>query len=183
MQEQGYTGDLSNVLGLSLPGDVVTLLGDQVTVSMPAKSLSAIASGSASTYSLPDIGARVLTSDPTRAQSVLDRLMRSSSPYSTPPTLNDRVQGNTYLVATSASYLDQIANTSGGLGAQEKFRKVAPGWEKANSLIYLDLAPLSQAMTRQSGEYSTFLGSLTAAGQTTVYGKDSTESLLIVSRS
>ena len=183
MKSAGYNPeDVLSQEGWRMPDDVVTLLGEQTTVAMSNDGLTDAVNGNINYYDggVPEIGARVTSSNPTAVKSLVDRLVNNSS-YSS--NINQDVRGNAYIVASTSSYLDALANGGGGLGALPKFTKVVPNWQNAAMVGYLDLAPLSSKLTQGSAEYSQFLGSLQAVGITSTYNQDTTESTIILSRS
>ena len=183
MKGNGYNPeDILSQQGWRMPDDVVTLLGEQTTVAMSNDGLTDVVNGNINYYDggVPEIGARVTSSNPTAVKSLVDRLANNSS-YSS--TINQDVRDNAYIVASTSSYLDALANGGGGLGALPKFTKVVPNWQNAAMVGYLDLAPLSSKLTQGSGEYSQFVGSLQAVGITSTYNQDTTESTIILSRS
>lgn len=168
--------------GWRMPDDAVTVLGDQITIAISEDGLQDLADGNIGLYNrrLLEMGARVTTDDPSAAKSVVNRFLGE---IDSSDMVEQDVRDNTYILASSSSYVDELAKGSGGLGTQPKFTKVVPNWQNASALGYLDLGPFSSKMAQSSGEYSQFVGSLQAIGLTSTYNQDTAESTIILSRS
>jgi hypothetical protein len=115
--------------GLSLPGDVVSLLGTNLTAAVDENGLDG---------STPKIGAR-LTTDVAKAQEVLGKIEKLlSASGATAPQLG-KVPGDGVLsIASSQEYAQQLA-AAGTLGESETFQTAIPDGDASTFALFVDL--------------------------------------------
>ncbi|MCC5574045.1 DUF3352 domain-containing protein [Microtetraspora sp. AC03309] len=114
--------------GLTLPDDLVTLLGKSITVAVDGEGLNS---------DQPN-GGVVLRTDPAKAREVLAKLEASAAGGGVAPQLV-KVEGDGKLVvATSQDYANKLSG-QGTLADSETFQLAMPGAENATFGLYADL--------------------------------------------
>jgi len=109
--------------GLSLPGDLETILGHNIMVALDSEGLTADVLAGADPSRI-NLGAR-FTNDPTKLDVVYDRLLGlvdSEVDQAMPFVKKDVADG--LVVATNESYADKLGALDGALGDTEAFRSV-----------------------------------------------------------
>ncbi|WP_433218467.1 DUF3352 domain-containing protein [Microtetraspora malaysiensis] len=114
--------------GIRLPDDLVTLLGESVTVAVDREGL---------TGDQPNAGV-VLRTDPAKAREVLTKLEASAAEGGVAPELVKAEGDGKLVVATSQDYAKTLS-TAGTLGDEEAFRLAVPGADNATFGLYADL--------------------------------------------
>ncbi|HEX2706319.1 MAG TPA: DUF3352 domain-containing protein [Candidatus Lustribacter sp.] len=117
--------DLGTQLGLTLPADLLTLLGSSLTVAVPEQDFGS---------DLPTVGLKVDSPDATKAASLIEGMFASAG--STPLPMS--VQGSTYYLSTTESYLDAL-KSGGTLGSTPAFAAAVPNADTATAAMYVDL--------------------------------------------
>lgn len=117
--------------GLTLPDDLVALLGNTFTVSVSGTTIKQLASFPQTL----EVGLRVNTDEAVRAQKVLRILAADLLPEGDLTT----VDGSILVAATTTDYLDRMSGTGGRLSGEDKFLKALPDHAKANQACYVDL--------------------------------------------
>lgn len=119
---------IQELLGISFPDDVKTVLGDRAVVAFGGLELAG----------LPDVAIRSHPSDLSTAQSLADTL--SSTLSSTPVNVDVSTAGDDLVLATSSAYGEQIAK-AGGLGDKSEVKTALDGMPDAvNVAAYVDLS-------------------------------------------
>lgn len=151
-------------LGLSLPGDLATLLGSRLTLSLPKQDLQAMGGSS-----VPTIGLESVTSDPARAEAVVTKVTEASGVDN---LVSHQVDGDTLFLATTPDYLKALTAT-GSLGSTARFTTAVPDADGATASAYVDLEALRPQLTQgASADAKPLLQSLTAAGFSAKIGTD-----------
>ncbi|MET8866159.1 DUF3352 domain-containing protein [Nonomuraea sp. NPDC004580] len=115
--------------GLSLPGDLATVVGKNFTVAVDSEGLD--------TNQIKG-GVRVAT-DAAKAQAIVDKVLNAMSQNGQPAPQIAKVAGDgVFTVATSQDYAKKLAE-EGTLGESETFRTAIPNADDANYAIFVDL--------------------------------------------
>ncbi|MEW9547615.1 DUF3352 domain-containing protein [Nonomuraea sp. NPDC050783] len=115
--------------GLSLPGDLATVLGRNLTVAVDSEGLGG---------DQINAGVRVAT-DPAKAQAILDKVQQALTASGQPAPKIARVAGDgVYTVATSDGYAKKLT-AEGTLGESETFRTAIPDADESTYALYVDL--------------------------------------------
>ncbi|GAA4563534.1 DUF3352 domain-containing protein [Planotetraspora kaengkrachanensis] len=117
--------------GLSIPDDVVTLLGKSLTIALDQEGLDG---------QQPNVGA-VLTTDPVKAQGIVTKLEGILAGSGAPLRLATKPGDGQLVVASSPEYADKLS-TKGTLGDSESFKLAVPEADKATYAMYVDLDKL-----------------------------------------
>lgn len=129
--------------GLDLPDDLRLLLGSNLLVALDRSGLRGGA---------PEVGARVTTTEPARADSLLDQLV--SGAWEVPPFVH-RATDDGYVAASTEAQAARITAGAGGerLGDVPAFRRALPDVDAARFAAWVDLDAVLQAMagTRDGG--------------------------------
>jgi hypothetical protein len=159
--------------------DLTAALGKQATVAMSNSTLKSYADSSYAN-SLPEIGFKVNTSNPTRLKAMVQGSYSSS-------TMKIAQNGDTVSMAYTDAYLAKLSvNTGDKLSGSAKFNAVVPDYSKASIAAYLDLSSLSGAWSKTSSvdsDYVDFLKALSAVGLSVRPTNDGATWSLRVSRS
>ena len=133
-QFQSQLRDFESSTGLSLPADLKTLLGDNITVAMNADGLnqSALDSGN---FSSLNIGVRT-TGDQAAQQAVVDKL--NTAMQGSGATLATSRHDGGVTIATNSGYAEALAG-DGSLGDEAAFKDAVPDAGKAVGIAYLDV--------------------------------------------
>ncbi|MFC0862963.1 DUF3352 domain-containing protein [Sphaerimonospora cavernae] len=122
--------------GLTMPDDLVTLLGKSFTLALDGEDLN-LATPPGGTG--PKVGT-ILETDPAKAESVLAKLEAAGADAG--QAAPGKAHGDGKLIfATSQDYADKLA-TAGTLRDSESFQKAVPGAEDAGFALYADLDKL-----------------------------------------
>lgn len=148
--------------GLTLPDDLVALLGNTFTVSVSGTTIKQLASFPQTL----EVGLRVNTDEAVRAQQVLRILAADLLPEGDLTT----VDGSILVAATTTDYLDRMSGTGGRLSGEDKFLKALPDHAKANQACYVDLEAALADATSSAGDYRAFVSSLRSFGAEYVSG-------------
>jgi Protein of unknown function (DUF3352) len=143
--------------GLTLPDDLVTLLGSGLTVAVDERGLNA---------GRPGIGA-VMTTDPAKARIVLARLERFLADAGTPFRPATSTGDGTFAVASTQAYADGLTAGATGakLGDTETFKLAVPDAANANYVVYADLDKAERLYLNQlQGEERADVEALRAVG-------------------
>ncbi|MEV4563097.1 DUF3352 domain-containing protein [Nonomuraea sp. NPDC049419] len=115
--------------GLSLPGDLATVVGKNFTVAVDSEGLD--------TNQIKG-GVRVAT-DAAKAQAIVDKVLNAMSQNGQPAPQIAKVAGDgVFTVATSQDYAKKLAE-EGTLGESETFQTAIPNADDANYAIFVDL--------------------------------------------
>ena len=151
-------------LGITLPDDLVTLLGSRLTLSMPKQDLRSLGGSD-----LPTIGLQSVTDDPARADEVVTKVTTLAGVDN---YVTDQVKDGSLYLATTPDYLRTLT-TTGTLGGSTRFTTAVPDAGKAQAVVYLDLEALRPLLTQDaSADSKPLLESLTAAGLSVTTGAD-----------
>ncbi|GAA3134641.1 hypothetical protein GCM10020001_066590 [Nonomuraea salmonea] len=115
--------------GLSLPGDLATVVGKNFTVAVDSEGLD--------TNQIKG-GVRVAT-DAAKAQAIVDKVLNAMSQNGQPAPQVAKVAGDgVFTLATSQDYAKKLAE-EGTLGESETFQTAIPNAGDANYAIFVDL--------------------------------------------
>jgi hypothetical protein len=174
------TGALSELTGLDLPGDLTTLSGNGVTVSLSGSLDPEALDNSTDASQLP-VAIR-LDGDPAKIKPILDKLLAKL-----PPAAADQVKydasGSTVVIGPDADYRAQLLK-KGDLGGTKDFRDVVPHADHAQAVFYLDfsqLQPLFKDMTDGDQQVLDNLAHLRALGSSTWIDGDTAYGLFRIS--
>jgi hypothetical protein len=156
-------GSLDDALATSGVGkdDIAALVGRSVTVAMPSP--EKLVPGQSE---IPDIGVVIVGDDPDLAQENVERWLeyQVSNGYL---ELHDSVDGDTYVVATTRSLQQDLAEPGERLSGVDKFTKAVPEAGQAGMAAYLDLESLTPLAREYTGDYQKFVSGLRSVGATT----------------
>src|SRR6476469_2534757 len=124
---------MESQLGISLPGDLQTLLGRNLVLAVPDQDF---ASGD------PQFGARV-TTDAAKANAVVTRLERLAIQAGGELPIVHQAQGDQFYLASSQAYLDKLT-ADGTLGDSEAFTAAVPDAKDAQYVLFADLDRLEK---------------------------------------
>lgn len=115
--------------GLSLPDDLVTLLGKNITIALDANGLDG---------DQPKFGAKVVT-DPAKAQEIVGKIEKYLTESGTAVPQFAKVPGDgIFALASSPEYAAEL-NKEGALGDNETFQLAIPNADEATFAAYVDL--------------------------------------------
>ena len=122
--------DQARRVGLTLPGDLEKLLGDNLTLSV---------SGDLSGQ--PSLLAAASSKDPAAAKAVLDKLLALAGPSAT-PAVAQGVDGDTLYVASSGRVIDgaRAGGAARALTSTDLFRRAVADPGHAQFVLYVDLS-------------------------------------------
>lgn len=150
-------------LKLSLPDDLVALLGNSLVLAASSDTVEHFMSSST-----PEVGLRVNSDAASRAEQVLHTLSDGASPESVHTTVN----GSVLVAGTTAGYRDRIAGGGERLSSNEWFAKAVPDHAKATFAAWVDPQAVfgNRDVGSITGDYSEFLSSLRGWGSQFVPG-------------
>ncbi|MEU7001357.1 DUF3352 domain-containing protein [Nonomuraea sp. NPDC046570] len=120
--------------GLSLPDDLGTMLGKNLTVAVDGEGLDA---------QMPKVGVRIVT-DPAKAEAIMAKIEKAlTDSGQAAPKLNKQSGDGTYTIATTPEYAKQLAE-EGTLGDSETFQTAIPDAGSATFALYVDLDKIEQ---------------------------------------
>ncbi|MFC4534363.1 DUF3352 domain-containing protein [Sphaerisporangium dianthi] len=115
--------------GLSLPEDLVTLLGGNITLAVDERGLDG---------AVPNAGA-VLSTDPAKAQEIVTKIEKFVADSGAgAPQLTKVAADGRLIIAASQQYADELA-ADGTLGGSETFTTAIPDADSATAALYVDL--------------------------------------------
>ncbi len=165
--------EVERQLGVSIPGDVETLLGKQFDLVVSEKSVK---------DKLPVLGLRLIT-DTTKAQGILDKLntlwKQSGGDAANTFGLNQKTAGDVLYVGSTASYADELA-AGGSLGDDATLKEAVKDLDKQHSVLYVNLDKIEHLYLEgmPSGQERDAVASLKAVGAGTVKNGDRYDSTL-----
>ncbi|GAA3686750.1 hypothetical protein GCM10022224_059580 [Nonomuraea antimicrobica] len=118
-------------LGLNLPGDLATFVGQNLTVAVDGEGLGG---------DQVKGGVRIAT-DPAKAQAILDKVLQGLSQGQPAPQLAKATGDGVFAVATTDEYAKKLAE-EGTLGDSETFQTAVPNADEANVALFVDLDKL-----------------------------------------
>lgn len=139
---EDVTGELKAMesqLGISLPGDLQTLLGRNLVLAVPDQDF---ASGDN-----PQFGARV-TTDASRADAVVTRLERLALQSGGELPIVHQAKGDQFYLASSRDYLGKLT-ADGTLGDSTAFTAAVPDAKDAQYVLFADLDRLEKSYLDQ----------------------------------
>jgi len=134
-------GALSRLTGLNLPGDLTTLAGEGVTVSL-GSGLEPEALENSTDASQVPVAIR-LSGDPAKIKPVLDKLLAKLPPQAAEQVKYDAA-GTSVVIGPDADYRAQVLK-KGDLGASKDLQDVVPHADQARAVLFLDFAQLQPA--------------------------------------
>ncbi|MFC4589287.1 DUF3352 domain-containing protein [Sphaerisporangium corydalis] len=141
--------------GIALPGDLVTLLGKNLTVALDGQGLDG---------ATPNVGA-VLTTDTAKAQAVITKIegFLAASGTAAPQIAKAQADGRLILSSTQG-YAGSLAK-EGTLGESETFKIAIPDADSATAAVYVDLDKIEKYyLGSLQGEERANLKTLRAVG-------------------
>ncbi len=144
-------------LGMSLPDDLVALLGNSFTAAASSETVQQFM-GSGTT----EIGLRVNSDAASRAEQVLHTLADGVSPDG----ISTTVDGSVLVAATTAGYRDRIAGGGDRLSGNEWFAKAVPDHAKATFAAWVDVQAVvgNRDVSPGTGDYELFVSALRGWG-------------------
>ena len=123
-------GQAESQFGLVLPGDLKVLLGSNLLLSLdPA----------GSDHSSINLGARVTTSDPKRANTLIGRLTGGAAGKGSGFEIVHKATADGYVLASSTAAADRLTATPGKrLGDLDAFRRALPDVDGARFALWID---------------------------------------------
>lgn len=116
-------------MGLTLPDDLVTLLGKNLTIAVDEEGLDG---------DTPKGGVRIQT-DAAKAQAVLDKITKSFQDSGQPvPEFGKVAADGVFTVGTTQDYAQKLSE-QGNLGDSETFKTAVPNAGDANFALFVDL--------------------------------------------
>ncbi|WP_169950257.1 DUF3352 domain-containing protein [Microbispora sp. H11081] len=150
--------------GLSLPDDLVTLLGRTFTLAVDEQDLDG---------PLPRVGA-VLTTDTAKARDLVTRLQAQLNGTGMPAEVATAEHDGQFVIASTEEYAAALG-TGGGLGESETFRTAVPDAGNATYAVYADLDRLEKLyLDDVKGEARADVEMLRAIGLSGTHGQDGT---------
>ncbi len=147
-------GQIEDELDVTLPDDLKVLLGRSFTLALPQQDLA--------TSDEPTIGGKIVSSDPVRAEALVERLDQAMG-----GVLTHRLDSGTLYLSTTPSYVDTL-KVGGNLGGTDAFKAAVGDVDGANIVLYADLDRLEAAyLPTLEGDTKAFAESLRAVGATT----------------
>jgi hypothetical protein len=176
--------------GIKLPADVVTLLGEELTVGIDERGLEdALPSGSASSSGtaetdvggLPMVGLRS-TTDVAKAKSLLPKIDQMVAATGAPVELGTATGSDVIAIATTQDYADELV-AGGDLGSSESFKAAVADASDAQFGLFADLDKLEklylQAVPEEERGNLEPLKAVGMSGTTTADGGTFTLRLLV----
>ncbi|WP_182882735.1 DUF3352 domain-containing protein [Microbispora sp. H10949] len=136
------TLDAARQYGLSLPDDLVTLLGRNLTLALDERGLDG---------SQPHFGA-VLTTDAAKAQDVVDRVKAYLDGIERPADFATAGGDGRFVLATTPEYAATLGGGGGALAESETFRLAVPDAGNATYAVYADLDRLEKLYLSGAGD-------------------------------
>ncbi len=150
-------------IGLSLPDDLVALLGNSFIVAASADTLTNLATFPETL----EIGVRASSDDAARAEQVLLTLASGAVPGED----LTRVDGSILVAGTTTDYRDRMAGDGPRLTTKEWFTKAVPDHARATFAAWVDLEALAAGGSSGGGDdYKEFLSALRGWGIQFVQG-------------
>ncbi|GAA4194026.1 hypothetical protein GCM10022252_37920 [Streptosporangium oxazolinicum] len=126
---QQFADQAKQRYGLALPDDLVTLLGENITLALDSNGLSG---------NQPRFGAKIVT-DPAKAQEVVGKIEKFLVDSGTAVPQLAKVPGDGVFVLASAQDYATELNKDGALGDSETFQLAVPNAGEATFAVYADL--------------------------------------------
>lgn len=146
--------------GLDLPDDLKVLLGSNLVLGLDRAGLRG---------GKPELGARVVTSEPARADALLDKLLTKAGVVSGVPPVVHRATDDGYVLASTQAQAARLTDTATGdrLGDVSAFRSALPDVDGARFAAWVDLREVLAAFAGQrDGGLPKDLRPLQGAGMT-----------------
>ncbi|MEO3871892.1 DUF3352 domain-containing protein [Nonomuraea sp. B12E4] len=151
---KGIFDAFTSQTGLNLPGDLATLLGQNLTAALDSEGLA---------QQQFKVGARAVT-DPAKAQAILDKILTANQPA----LQLAKIAGDGVLtVGTTDEYAKKLAE-DGTLGDSETFQTAIPEGDESSYAVYVDLDKVeSLYLASMQGDEKANLQVLKAVGLST----------------
>jgi len=162
-QAQAEIDAFETETGFSIPEDISTLLGDNLTIAVDSEGLSPENLQDPSDIANLGFGAR-FTTDPDAITDLIERIQSLLGQQGVPVELITRDTDDGLVLASNDDYADQLAD-GGSLGDSETFQTAVPDASEAAYAFYLDVDQL-EAAAEAFGETEEIeeLSSLSAVG-------------------
>jgi hypothetical protein len=142
MSKEDAMRELSRQTGLDVPGDIETLLGSGVSLSIGDDFDLEAAENSDDGSGLPI--AVTVKGDPAAIEGVLDKIRAKAGDV---PFLGSDSGGGLVAIGPSAEYRQHVLD-GGGLGDTDAFSSVVPDAGSASSLFYVDIDALEPSIKK-----------------------------------
>ena len=128
-----------------LPDDLVTLLGDSLTLAVGSRNLETLPTlSSPADLANLDIGL-AFVSDPTKAKDLADRLVSFADGFDVPLAASSTANGA--VIATNGAAAKALGG-GGALGKDDTFTKVVPDADKAFGALYVNIGAILTALSK-----------------------------------
>ncbi|MDQ3627721.1 MAG: DUF3352 domain-containing protein [Actinomycetota bacterium] len=172
-QTQAEIDAFESETGFSVPEDVSTLLGDNLTVALDAEGLTPENLQDPSDIANVGFGAR-FTTDPDAIRDLIERIQSLLGEQGVPVELSTRDTDDGLVLASNDDYADQLAD-GGSLGDSATFQAAVPDASEAEVVFYLDFDRLRTVVEDFGGsEDVEQLASLKAFGVSSTQDDDTT---------
>lgn len=164
---------------LDIPGDLSTLLGDELTIALDDEGLQDLFAGNVSEDKLPKVGLRS-TTDATKGKAVVDKVQSVLTSSGVPFKLGTASGDGKVTVAADQAYADKLLS-GGKLGDSEAF-KAAISSTDVTGALYVDTDKLEKYyLDKAPADAKAWLQPIRAVGATTTGTADGgTYSLRVV---
>lgn len=149
-QAQAQIDAFESETGFSIPEDLSTLLGENLTVALDAEGLSPDNLQGASDIANLGFGAR-FTTDPDAIRDLVDRIQSLLGEQGVPVQLSTADTDDGLVLASNDDYADQLAG-GGSLGDSDAFKSAVPDAADAEVVFYLDFDRLETVVEDFGGE-------------------------------
>lgn len=159
--------DIQASTGLTFPGDLATLLGEQITVGIDSEGLGPDADPSS--LADLDLGVR-MKSDPAELTPVVDKLTSSLSSAMGPDAADDlysQETDNGMVVATNEDYASKLTDGGGGLGGSDAYQNAVPDGDDAVNVVYVNFDELAKVAPEDDEDTAQMLDPIEAFGLST----------------
>ncbi len=154
---------IANEYGVTLPDDLVVLLGKSLTFSMPDQDFANMGQS----QDPPSIGAKLVSTNGKRAGEVLQSLVDKTG---TDSFVKQKVDGDKVFLATTDTYLAAIRE-DGTLGQTDAFKKAVADGDKATSVMFVNLDKLEPTYLKSvPADLQEFTKALSAVGVSNTMG-------------
>jgi len=176
---------IESQFGITIPGDIVTLLGEELTIAVDERGLSDAMLAGSETGTPPSqpplVGIRS-TTDVKKAEGVLGKLQELVAATGAPITLATATGSDSAVIATTQEYAKELVR-GGDLGSNEAFQAAVVDVDKAHFAMFADLDKLEklygQAVPPERMENLEPLRAVGMSGTTTADGGTFTVRVLV----
>ncbi|MCW2771587.1 MAG: hypothetical protein JWR27_3020 [Aeromicrobium sp.] len=143
---QDFIDEIERDTGLRLPEDLETLFGDNLTLAVGSRNVEQLPTfGGPDDLSTLDV-ALSLTSDPTKALDLVQRLADLAADVGTPLVAAPTDRGA--VLATNQDAADAVSDPDGTLGDRDTFSEVVPDAEDSSGGLFVDIGAIIDALQK-----------------------------------